>query len=712
MKRSIIFGLVLSLAIAVGLHFVDNASAQRDRGDVPAEFSKAGFAAPEGGTLLTENFPYAPGSLLTDNNWTAHSAGGTNSQATVAPGLLYPGHPGSGSGNAVAMTVSGEDVHRTFTVQTSGSVYAVVLANFSDAAIDAAGLGGYFFHLGPDPISTTFRGRLYVQKDGANQLAFGISKATSSNAADISFTPFQYDLNTTHLLIVKYTIVEGPTNDSVGLFVNPTLNAAEPAVTVSAPDIGASDINPGTVALRQGSAATAPTLTADGIIVGRSWSEIGGGGGPVAPLPGPKLFKAHLTGAQENPPVTTNATGFGRVVLNSAETEITASVYYDDLSSPTTLGHIHGPAEPGMNGPVIFDMAPTVGQTSGSAVDRVFQVSPAQVADLKAGLWYFNIHTQTNGGGEIRGQITVNTPRLDTDGDGDSDYGIIRPGAGGGAGQATWYTSLNEGTGNDPFTIQEWGLNSDLATPGDFDGDGKDDLAFWRPSGTPAFFILQSSTGTLQQVTFGLPGDDPTIVADYSGDGKDDPAIYRPGAGASDPSFFWTLPSSGPLTGVQVVQQWGIGSDFAAKGDFDGDGKHDLCVTRNVDGFNVFITLTQTGDISYTQFGLSGSTPDFVVPGDYDGDGKTDLAVSRGEGNTIAWYYRPSSGGPDVRVGWGTLSAGDIEAQGDYDGDGKTDIAVWRPSGGSSFFVAQSSGGFAFSRWGLPTDIPSILDIH
>jgi len=35
----------------------------------------------------------------------------------------------------------------------------------------------------------------------------------------------------------------------------------------------------------------------------------------------------------------------------------------------------------------------------------VFAVTPVQVAQLKAGLWYFNVHTQLQPSGEIRGQI-------------------------------------------------------------------------------------------------------------------------------------------------------------------------------------------------------------------------------------------------------------------------------------------------------------------
>src|SRR5688572_7668049 len=125
-------------------------------------------------------------------------------------------------------------------------------------------------------------------------------------------------------------------------------------------------------------------------------------------------FTGNLTGTQEVPPTGSSATGFGRVTLNDAENSITVSVYYGSaaapLSSNVTAGHIHGPAAPGVNAPIIFNLAPTTGVTFGSVVNAVIAVTPAQIADLKAGLWYFNIHTVNFGGGEIRGQIIVDSP--------------------------------------------------------------------------------------------------------------------------------------------------------------------------------------------------------------------------------------------------------------------------------------------------------------
>jgi hypothetical protein len=127
-----------------------------------------------------------------------------------------------------------------------------------------------------------------------------------------------------------------------------------------------------------------------------------------------QIFVGNLDGLQEVPANTSTATGFGRVTLNDAETQITVSVYYSGLSAGTTVGHIHGPAAAGANNSVLFNLAPTAGQTSGRVVNAIFTVNAMQVADLKAGLHYFNIHTSAFPGGEIRGQILPSSPYIAT----------------------------------------------------------------------------------------------------------------------------------------------------------------------------------------------------------------------------------------------------------------------------------------------------------
>jgi hypothetical protein len=152
-----------------------------------------------------------------------------------------------------------------------------------------------------------------------------------------------------------------------------------------------------------------------------------------------------------------------------------------------------------------------------------------------------------NGIAYVNFQPTVNFDApLDFNGDGKSDYVVTRSASA--TSPSTWFINYN-GSGNGlSYSIQFGigvGLNtatSDRAVPEDYDGDDKDDIAVWRPTGADAsgnayFFILQSSNNTVRFAQFGKQGDDPSIVRDYDGDGKADVAVFRKGAAitAADP---------------------------------------------------------------------------------------------------------------------------------------------------------------------------------
>ncbi|MBI4916740.1 MAG: CHRD domain-containing protein [Acidobacteria bacterium] len=114
-------------------------------------------------------------------------------------------------------------------------------------------------------------------------------------------------------------------------------------------------------------------------------------------------YSAGLTGGQEVPPVATTATGTGFVVLDQVGSTITVLLAYSGLTTAATAGHIHRGAA-GVNGPVVFNLAPPA-VTTGAIVPVTFAVTPADIADLLAGNFYFNVHSSTFPGGEIRGQI-------------------------------------------------------------------------------------------------------------------------------------------------------------------------------------------------------------------------------------------------------------------------------------------------------------------
>src|SRR5688572_2450173 len=231
--------------------------------------------------------------------------------------------------------------------------------------------------------------------------------------------------------------------------------------------------------------------------------------------------------------------------------------------------------------------------------------------------------------------VPVDAP-VDLDGDGKTDYVVVRNTGGGSGGQVTWYWTRS-GSANAP-TQAAWGIATDFFVSEDFDGDNKDDIVVYRPTSAPNsfFHILHTSNFTFRSENLGATGDDPTVVADYDGDGKADCAVYRGGASAGQPSFWYWRGSLNNPGGNITFLQWGQNGDFPMPGDRDGNGSADTTVQRNNgSGQGVFFTRLSTG--AFMPAVVFGTSSDLVLPGDYDGDGKTDIAVARGSGGQILW---------------------------------------------------------------------------
>ena len=111
------------------------------------------------------------------------------------------------------------------------------------------------------------------------------------------------------------------------------------------------------------------------------------------------VFKATMDGAQEAPnPVVTTESGTATLTFNTITKVFTINVQHT-IASPTN-GHIHKGAI-GVGGGVIFPFA-----TFTSPINYTSPaLDAAQEADLMANLYYVNIHTAANPGGEIRGQL-------------------------------------------------------------------------------------------------------------------------------------------------------------------------------------------------------------------------------------------------------------------------------------------------------------------
>lgn len=209
--------------------------------------------------------------LLTANGWTAHSGTGTNSISTTA-GLVLSGL--SSTGNAAVLTSSGEDVSRLLpSAFNKGSVYVSCLVNVTAAKTT----GDYFIHLIQGTTSSGgFNPRVYV-RSSSDGIQFGISKGSASGTS-LAYTTQSYALNTTYLLVFRYTFnTTATTDDTAELLVTDALKTnTEPLKTdwLASIDTQNDASSLGMIALRQGSATNAPNLIIDRLRVGDSWTSV------------------------------------------------------------------------------------------------------------------------------------------------------------------------------------------------------------------------------------------------------------------------------------------------------------------------------------------------------------------------------------------------------------------------------------------------------
>jgi len=244
---------------------------------------------------------------------------------------------------------------------------------------------------------------------------------------------------------------------------------------------------------------------------------------------------------------------------------------------------------------------------------------------------------------------------------------------------------LNSTTGvftaatNSPFTV---GAGPTSVVVGDFNGDGKLDLAFTNAFGNNVTLLLGDGTGNFTAATsspFAVgAGPHSLVAADFNGDGKLDLAV----ANATDGTVTVLLGTgSGGFTAAPG-SPFAAGADpiFVAEGDFHGNGKPDLALVN--EGNDTVTVLLNNGSGGFTAAPASpfpvGSQPVAVAVADFNGDGNPDLVITNSGSDTVTELLGNGKGGFTQAPGSPFPVGTDPEfvAVADFNGDSKPDLAV------------------------------------
>lgn len=242
--------------------------------------------------LVSDNFDgYTAGNLAGQGSWVV-SSGSTDNVQLVEGSLSYAGYSSSTDGKSVKLfseQTSGEDVKLPFAeplIVNSGDVvyYSALVKVNSLAAQFNNGTEkttmSSFITLGRAGVNVIEYMHIHAvpSSEGKFKFAVGRNQMTSSGT-NVAKTTAEYNIGETYLVVVKYTGVDGSTNDKVELYVNPVLDA-EPAVAdavydgSTGSDISASGAQ--FLQLKQGASGTAscPDVTVDAVKVFTAWSDM------------------------------------------------------------------------------------------------------------------------------------------------------------------------------------------------------------------------------------------------------------------------------------------------------------------------------------------------------------------------------------------------------------------------------------------------------
>src|SRR5262249_34740718 len=228
-------------------------------------------------------------------------------------------------------------------------------------------------------------------------------------------------------------------------------------------------------------------------------------------------------------------------------------------------------------------------------------------------------------------------------------------------------------------------INGEIPLKGDFNGDGKDDIATFTRGTTGDVYVALSTgsgfvgTGWKWHDNFCF-GTEIPLVGDFNGDGKDDIATCTRGS-TGDVYVALSTGSGFVGTGWKWHDNFCFGTEIPLVGDFNGDGKDDLATfTRGSTG-DVYVALSNCGNLGGTgwtcnaHFCSGSELPHVAV---FSADGKDDIATStRGTSGDVYVATSTGSGFTGTASKWNNdfCYGTDLPLVADFTGDGHADLA-------------------------------------
>jgi len=216
-----------------------------------------------------DGFNYPPGSTLGgQGNWINNNTG--DSILITAGSLSYTGFPAS-SGNKITFDGAGVDPTKEFLKDSTGTNYYSYLLRVT--AVGGMTAEGYCSGYYQSPTSTTSASMVWIKPDASG---FDIGLSTRLTSVK-SYSGSTKSLNTTYLIVACYKFIDGVTNDSSYLWINPdasTFGKTQPAPTLGTVNNTADLTGLARMFIRQDLANTTPFIELDELRIGKNWADV------------------------------------------------------------------------------------------------------------------------------------------------------------------------------------------------------------------------------------------------------------------------------------------------------------------------------------------------------------------------------------------------------------------------------------------------------